>query len=104
MTRLFLEEGNVPGTTLLRLVARGNSIVAEIQRLAKVVPDEFAVADGGGTAVAGLTAAQRALQAEQYRDILVDFAYFNNQEYYDNKLEVEQASGQRLRYPLRALS
>jgi WASH complex subunit strumpellin len=34
----FLAEGNICGQTLLRLVSRGSAIIAELQRLAEVVP------------------------------------------------------------------
>ena len=37
----FLAENNVCGQTLLRLIARGNSIIAELKRLAAVIPPIF---------------------------------------------------------------
>ena len=37
----FLAEDNVCGQTLLRLVARGNSIIAELKRMALATPSVF---------------------------------------------------------------
>ena len=41
MSQDFLAEDNFCGQTLLRLVSRGNAIVAELLRLSEFVPNIF---------------------------------------------------------------
>ncbi|XP_035827087.1 WASH complex subunit 5 [Aplysia californica] len=69
----FLAENNQCGQNLLRLVSRGNAIIAELLRLADFVPPVFRLET-------------RADQA-RYGDILSDFSYFNSADYFDNKIE-----------------
>ncbi len=65
MSADFLAENNVCGQTLLRLVARGNAIIAELFRLSDYVPPAFRTTNN------------------KYSDIIFDFSYLSNQVYYD---------------------
>jgi WASH complex subunit strumpellin len=64
MSADFLAENNVCGQTLLRLVARGNAIIAELFRLSDYVPPAFR-------------------SQNKYSEIIFDFSYLSNQAYYD---------------------
>jgi WASH complex subunit strumpellin len=70
----FLAENNTCGQALLRLVARGNAIIAELFRLSDYIPPAF-----------------RSLSstpgANKYSDIIFDFSYLSNQVYYDNLIQ-----------------
>ncbi|KAF6031772.1 KIAA0196 [Bugula neritina] len=68
----FLAENNACGQTLLRLVSRGNAIIAEILRLSEFVPPAFRM---------------DIKQQDKHADIIFDFSYFNNAAYYDHKIE-----------------
>ena len=69
----FLAENNQCGQNILRLVSRGNAIIAEILRLSEVIPPVFK---------------QETQQDKmKYGDIISDFTYFRNAEYFDNKIE-----------------
>ncbi|XP_065842936.1 WASH complex subunit 5-like isoform X2 [Oscarella lobularis] len=69
----FLSEENVCGQTLLRLVSRGNAIIAELLRLSDYIPPVFRL--------------ETPSDREKYTLILPDFTYFRNQEYYDHKID-----------------
>lgn len=69
----FLAENNVCGQTLLRLVSRGNAIIAELLRLSDYVPSVFKL--------------ETKADKEKYSDIILDFSYFKSSEYYDHKIE-----------------
>ncbi|XP_077547549.1 WASH complex subunit strump isoform X4 [Haemaphysalis longicornis] len=69
----FLAENNACGSTLLRLVSRGNAIVAELLRLADVVPSIFRLDNRQDVA--------------KYGDILLDYNYFKAIEQLENKIE-----------------
>eukprot|EP00039_Didymoeca_costata_P019334 m.337103 g.337103 ORF g.337103 m.337103 type:complete len:1151 (+) comp18047_c0_seq1:185-3637(+) len=66
----FLDPKNTCGQTLVRLLARGNAIVAELSRLAEFIPDPF----------------KQDPRQSRYADIIIDFSYFKSSEYYDNKI------------------
>lgn len=69
----FLADTNVCGQTLLRIVCRGNAIIAEMLRLAKHIPPVFRLAD-------------KETQA-QFGTIILDFAqYLNSQEFWEHKI------------------
>lgn len=68
----FLAENNPCGQTLLRLVSRGNAIIAEILRLSNFIPPLFK-----------MDSKQDSLK---YADILSDFSYFKTAESFDNKI------------------
>lgn len=63
----FLAENNTCGQSLLRLVARGNAIIAELFRLSDYIPPAF-----------------RSQTNNKYSDIIFDFSYLSNQVYFDN--------------------
>lgn len=68
----FLAENNPSGQTLLRLVSRGNAIIAEILRLSEFIPPAYRL---------------EAKDQGRYSEIIFDFRYFNNSEYYDHRIE-----------------
>jgi WASH complex subunit strumpellin len=70
MSNDFLAENNLCGQAILRLVSRGNAIIAELYRLSNYVPNAF-----------------RSLQNNKYSEIIFDFNYLSNQDYYDNLIE-----------------
>jgi WASH complex subunit strumpellin len=63
----FLAENNTCGQSLLRLVARGNAIIAELFRLSDYIPPAF-----------------RSQTNNKYSEIIFDFSYLSNQVYFDN--------------------
>uniref|UniRef100_A0A4W3IH07 WASH complex subunit 5 n=1 Tax=Callorhinchus milii TaxID=7868 RepID=A0A4W3IH07_CALMI len=69
----FLADNNLCGQAILRIVSRGNAIIAELLRLSEFVPSVYRLRD----------------KAEQHRfgDIICDFSYFKGPEYYEGKLE-----------------
>lgn len=69
----FLAENNQCGQNILRLVSRGNAILAELLRLSEVIPPVFKQ--------------DTQLDKLKYGDIISDFTYFRNAEYFDNKIE-----------------
>ena len=79
----FLAENNQCGQNILRLVSRGNAIIAELLRLADFIPPVFRLET-------------RADQLK-YGEILADFSYFNSADYFDNKIESKVVSIPRFR-------
>nr|XP_045581537.1 WASH complex subunit 5-like [Procambarus clarkii]XP_045581547.1 WASH complex subunit 5-like [Procambarus clarkii]XP_045581556.1 WASH complex subunit 5-like [Procambarus clarkii] len=69
----LLAENNVCGQALLRLVARGNAIIAELMRLSGYVPQVFKLA----------TKAEQ----QKYGDVVLDFTYFKASEGFNKKIE-----------------
>ena len=69
----FLAEDNIAGQTLLNLVARGSSIIAELLRLSDNIPAAYAGTDQH--------------EVSKYAPILLDFSYLRNPEYYDEKID-----------------
>ena len=69
----FLSEGNVCGQTVLKLVSRGNAIIAELLRLSDYVPSVFKL--------------ETRDEQEKYKFILSDFNYFECPEFYENKID-----------------
>lgn len=69
----FLAANNVCGQNLLRLVSRGNAIIAELMRLKDYVPPVF-----------GLDSKQLV---QKYGLIIIDFAYFKAASVYEQKIE-----------------
>lgn len=68
-----MNESNICGQTLLDLVSRGNSIIAELLRLADFIPPTFRL----------LTKNYQA----KYSAIIFDYDYFSKSEYYDNIID-----------------
>ncbi|UYV65165.1 KIAA0196, partial [Cordylochernes scorpioides] len=73
MSADFLAENNACGQNLLRLVSRGNAIVAELLRLADVVPSAFRL--------------ESRQDQVSYGDILSDFSYFKSAEVFERNVE-----------------
>lgn len=69
----FLADNNLCGQTVLKLVSRGNAIIAELLRLADFVPPVFRL--------------ETKHDQMKYADILFDFNYFKGSEYYDHKID-----------------
>eukprot|EP00753_Platysulcus_tardus_P012790 PLAT3544.1.p2 GENE.PLAT3544.1~~PLAT3544.1.p2 ORF type:complete len:1162 (+),score=712.35 PLAT3544.1:31-3486(+) len=73
----FLNEDNLCGQSLLRLVARGNSILAEMLRLSKNVPSIFL-----GKA--------EDLSQEKYAGVLADFTYLRSRDKFERRIAADQ--------------
>ena len=73
----FLAEQNPCGQTILKLVSRGNAIIAELLRLSDFIPPVFRL---------------ERQDLEKYRFILPDFSYFEGQEYYESKIDARPVS------------
>ena len=91
----FLAEENICGQTVLKLVSRGNAIIAELLRLSDFIPPVFRL--------------ESREEQERYRFILPDFSYFEGPEYYETKIDSNPVSqGLKLaglvRTPLRCYS
>jgi WASH complex subunit strumpellin len=69
----FLTEENICGQTVLKLVSRGNAIIAELLRLSDFIPPVFRL--------------ESREEQERYRFILPDFSYFEGPEYYETKID-----------------
>src|SRR3989344_3446486 len=74
----FLSENNVAGQTILRLVSRGNAIVAELLRLSDNIPPPFIVPP---------LDKRKSVAKRPYDDVIFDFKYLKNQELYDTRIE-----------------
>ena len=64
----FLAENNACGQTLLRLVSRGNAILAELLRLSDFIPPVF------------------KHEQHRYSDLVFDFRYFRSAEAYESNI------------------
>lgn len=58
----FLAENNLCGQAILRIVSRGNAIIAELLRLSDFIPTVFRLKDKS--------------DQQKYGDIICDFSYF----------------------------
>jgi len=74
----------VAGQTLLRLVSRGNAIIAELLRLADHIPPIFTV-----PLVPEKKGSKRKENSttKRYADIIFDFKYLKNSELYEHRIE-----------------
>lgn len=61
----FLAENNLCGQAVLRIVSRGNAIIAELLRLSDFIPTVFRLKDKS--------------DQQKYGDIICDFSYFKVQ-------------------------
>lgn len=77
----FLAEENLCGQTVLKLVSRGNAIIAELLRLSDFIPPVFRL--------------ETKEEQERYRFILPDFSYFEGPEYYETKIDASTVGGGR---------
>ena len=69
----FLAEENICGQTILKLVSRGNAIIAELLRLSAFVPPEFRL--------------ETKQDQVKYEHILPDFQYFSGPEFYEKRID-----------------
>lgn len=69
----FLADNNACGQTVLKLVSRGNAIVAELLRLSDFIPPVFKQ--------------ETKEDKEKYGEILADFSYFKGPDYYENRID-----------------
>ncbi|XP_025270593.1 WASH complex subunit 5 [Camponotus floridanus] len=69
----FLATNNICGQNLLRLVSRGNAIIAELMRLKDYVPPVFSL--------------DSKQLVQKYGSIIIDFAYFKAASVYEQKIE-----------------
>lgn len=69
----FLSEANLCGQTILKLVSRGNAIIAELLRLGDFIPPIFKL--------------ENRMDVERYKFIIPDFHYFECPEFYENKID-----------------
>ncbi len=76
----FLAENNICGQTILRLVSRGNAILAELLRLSDFIPIFFKP-----------DAATRP-EYQKYVDLICDFSYFKSSEYFENRVLTKPVS------------
>lgn len=76
----FLAENNQCGQAILRLVARGNSVITELLRLIDFIPPVFKM--------------ESKEDISKYGELISDFAYFSNPEVFDFKVESNQVSSQ----------
>ena len=68
----FLAEDNPCGQTILRLVSRGNAIIAELLRLSDFVPSVFKL--------------ENKEESNKYGELITDFSYFKSAELFENKI------------------
>ena len=71
----FLAENNLCGQTLLKLVSRGNAIIAELLRLSDFIPSEFKL--------------DNKRNQLKYGEVVVDFSYFRGPEFYEAKIDAK---------------
>ncbi|KAJ1194016.1 hypothetical protein NDU88_003311 [Pleurodeles waltl] len=71
----FLAENNHCGQAILRIVSRGNAIIAEFLRLSEFIPNVFRLKDKA--------------EQQKYGDLIFDFSYFKNPEAWESKLEAK---------------
>ncbi|XP_012235159.1 WASH complex subunit 5 [Linepithema humile] len=72
----FLATNNVCGQNVLRLVSRGNAIIAELMRLKDYVPPVFSL--------------DTKQLIQKYGSIIIDFAYFKAASIYEQKIENDE--------------
>ena len=74
----FLAENNLCGQSILRLVSRGNAVIAELLRLSDFIPPVFK--------------AEGKLDQQKYGELMCDFSYFKSTEYFENKIVTKPVS------------
>ena len=70
----FLADNNICGQTILRLVSRGNAIIAELLRLSDFIPTVFK------------QEASARPEHQKYADLVCDFSYFQSSEFFENRV------------------
>lgn len=78
MSQDFLSADNNCGQTILKLVSRGNAIIAELLRLSQFIPPVFKL--------------ETKDDQEKYKHILPDFHYFECPDFYENRIDANPVS------------
>ncbi|KAL0270980.1 UNVERIFIED_CONTAM: hypothetical protein PYX00_008233 [Menopon gallinae] len=73
----FLADNNPCGENILKLVSRGNAIIAEILRLKDFIPPVYRL--------------DNKADQQKYGDLISDFTYFKNSEQFENKIDNDPA-------------
>lgn len=68
----FLSPDNLCGASLIRIVARGSAVIAELLRLSDNIPDAFQSSDR-----------MKDIEQRKYANVLFDFHYLRDPEEYD---------------------
>ncbi|KAG9509962.1 WASH complex subunit 5, partial [Fragariocoptes setiger] len=76
----FISHDSICGQTLLRIVSRGNAIIAELLRLSSTIPPVFRSHDAKHSN-------QISEVASKYHGIICDFSYFKNATVFESKIE-----------------
>jgi len=74
----FLADNNACGQTILKLISRGNAIIAELLRLSDFIPPVFRL--------------ETKEDKEKYGEILLDFSYFRSIDLFEHKLNSKPVS------------
>lgn len=69
----FLAENNPCGQSVVRLVSRGNAIIAELLRLKDFIPPVFKL--------------ETKQDIQKYRDVICDFSYFKTSDIFESNVE-----------------
>ncbi len=85
----FLAENNLCGQTILRLVAHGNAIIAELLRLSRHIPHVFLPMQDPVFAPYIQTYFPFANKndALRYKNIIFDFTYLKNQDAFEQRIQ-----------------
>ena len=78
MAQDFLSADNNCGQTILKLVSRGNAIIAELLRLSQFIPPVFKL--------------ETKDDVDKYKHILPDFHYFECPDLYENRIDASPVS------------
>ena len=84
MSQDFLSPENNCGQTILKLVSRGNAIIAELLRLSQFIPPVFKL--------------ETKDDQEKYKNILPDFHYFECPDLYETKIDGNPVSMATVRF------
>ena len=74
----FLADTCAAGQTIVRLVSRGNAILAELLRLSQNIPPDF---------IQDQKPKDAKFVSKKYDPILFDFRYLQNTDLYEDKIE-----------------
>lgn len=80
----FLADGCAAGQTLVRLVSRGNAILAELLRLSQNIPPAFKISSNPKE--------NKDSPYAKYANVLFDFRYLKNTDLYEDRVEKSAAS------------
>ncbi|KAH9415169.1 hypothetical protein DERP_006260 [Dermatophagoides pteronyssinus] len=81
----FLEDNNVCGQNLLRIVSQGNAIIAEIHHLADMVPNVFRM-----ETINSSSNNRQNINNNQFNDLIMDFNYFKSSDAIEKRIENDE--------------